>query len=134
MKDLLKIIIIICPLLIGGTGCDEDSVANSNELIGTWELAYYQTEENGRINDPNDGKPVYWNLKSDSTYEGMAGNNFLEDGEFKVEGDQLIFKHFVTEITTTEWEERFYSALRHSWNGEAYAMPYVLENNELILN
>lgn len=97
-------------------------------------MAYYQTEENGRINDPNDGKPVYWDLKADSTFDGMAGNNFIENGEYNVKDDQLIITYSITEINSTEWEERFYNAIRHSWNGEAYVLPYVLENKELILN
>ncbi|WKV10743.1 hypothetical protein [Marivirga harenae] len=136
MKNLAKIILMICSVLFAGTGCDEeDPIQNSKEPIGSWQLAYYQTEEKGRIDDPNDGKPVYWNFKADGTYEGMAGNNFIEHGEFKVEGDQLILMDAaVTEITTTEWEERFNDALRHSWNGEALAIPYTIEDNELILN
>lgn len=135
MKNLVKIFLMICSGLFAGAGCDEeDPVQNSKKPIGSWQLDYYQTEENGRINAPNDGKPVYWTFKADGTYEGMAGNNFMEHGEFKVEGDQLIFRHAVTEIIGTDWEERFYDALRHSWNGEAHVMPYVLENNEFVLN
>ena len=136
MKNVVKIFLMICSVLFAGAGCDEeDPVQNSNDLIGSWQLAYYQTEENGRIDDPNDGKPVYLIFKADSSFEGMAGNNFIEHGKFKVEGDQLILMDAaVTEINSTEWEERFNNALRHSWNGEALAMPYMIENNELILN
>ncbi len=136
MINLMKSISMICLVLIIGAGCDEeDPIENFNDLIGSWQLAYYLTEENGRIEDPNDGKPVYLTFKADSTFEGMAGYNFIEHGKFKVEGDQLILMDAaVTELKVTEWEERFNNALRDSWNGEALAIPYTIENNELIFN
>ncbi|WKV10740.1 hypothetical protein [Marivirga harenae] len=136
MINLMKSISMICLVLILGAGCEEEeSVRNFDDLIGSWQLAYYLTEDNGRINDPDDGKPVYLTFKADRTFEGMAGNNFIELGKFEVEGDQLILMDAaVTEITTTEWGERFNDALRHSWNGEALAIPYTIEDNELILN
>ncbi len=134
MKRLMKMLIVTCLVLFLGVGCEEENpVQNSKEPIGSWQLAYYQTEENGRINDPNDGKPVYWNFKSDSTYEGMAGNNEIL-GNYRIMGDSLLFTLNGSEMIGTEWEERFYDALNQSWNGEKYAMPYELENNELILN
>jgi heat shock protein HslJ len=134
MKNVVKIFLMICSVLFAGAGCDEeDPVQNSNDLIGSWQLAYYQTEENGRINAPNDGKPVYWNFKTDSTYEGKAGNNEIF-GNYWTRNDSLVFTFYGSEMVGTEWEIRFSNALNHGWNGEAYVIPYSVGDSELVLH
>ncbi|MDY6994854.1 MAG: hypothetical protein SVR94_19890 [Pseudomonadota bacterium] len=105
----------------------------NQQLIGSWQLAYYETETNGRINSPNDNKPVYWDLKSDNTYEGKTGNNEIL-GQYCLEEDKIYFTLSGSEVIGTAWEEQFYDALDNAWNGETYVMPYSLKNDELILN
>ena len=132
MNKQLKILLIIYPLIFVGLGCeDDDSAQNENGLIGSWQLAYYQTSD-GRIDDLNDGKPVYWDLKVDSTYTGMAGNNEIL-GIYKSVNDTIFFTLAGSEMIGTTWEERFYDAINPTWNGEHYVMPYSLDDNELIL-
>lgn len=104
----------------------------ASDLVGTWQLAYYETAE-GRVDPPNDNKPVYFDLKTDGTFDGMAGNNFLEAGQYSTADGQLNFTFGVTEIAGTAWEKMFYDSIVQTWNGEAFVMPYSLENNELVL-
>ena len=120
-------------LLLFLISCEDDGIESNHQLVNSWQLAYYETSENGRINSPNDGKPVFWNLKADGVFEGMAGNNEIH-GNYRVEGSNLVFTLFGSEIATTQWESRFYDALQHNWDGKAYRVPFKLDGKELILN
>jgi hypothetical protein len=111
----------------------DTTAPSSDDLVGFWQLSHYQTPE-GRIDPPNDDKPVYWRLKYNGTMNGMAGNNFLEAGQYGISDGFLTLTFGVTEVAATEWEERFYSAIAQTFNGEALVIPYSIENGELVLN
>ncbi len=111
----------------------DTTTPTSDDLVGFWQLSHYETAD-GRIDPPNDDKPVYWRLKYNGTMNGMAGNNFIESGQYDLDGGILTLSYGVTEIASTEWEERYYGALQNTINGEAFRIPYILEDGELILN
>lgn len=104
-----------------------------DDLVGFWQLSHYETAE-GRIEPPNDDKPVYWRLKYNGTMNGMAGNNFLETGQYNLDSSLLTLMYGVTEIASTEWEEQYYDAIRNTSNGQAFVIPYSLEEDELVLS
>ncbi|MEM1258099.1 MAG: hypothetical protein AAGH81_06190 [Bacteroidota bacterium] len=111
----------------------DTATPTSDDLVGFWQLSYYETTE-GRIEPPNGDKPVYWRLKYNGLMNGMAGNNFLEPGQYSLDNGLLTLIYGVTEIASTEWEERYYDAIRNTSNGQAFVIPYSLEEGELVLN
>lgn len=111
----------------------DTSTPTSENLVGFWQLSHYETA-GGRIDPPNDGKPVYWRLKYNGTMNGMAGNNFIVAGQYGVSDGFLTLAFGITEISTTEWEERFYDAIAQSFDGNSLVMPYALDDNELVFS
>ena len=91
------------------------------------------TMEAGKIESPNDGKPVYWDLKADGTYEGQAGNNSIL-GNHRIENGKMIFTYLTTEVARTEWETLFVESLKLNYQDSVYVLPIVQINNELIFN
>lgn len=131
MKTMIyKTLIFITILVVSCSG--DDDTNSMNGLSGNWELSYYETTENGRIDYPNDGKPVILELKTNGTYEGRAGNNDIM-GEYRTEEATIILSFYTTEITNTEWETLFHETLEIVREGNEYKFPYDLDGDNLVL-
>ena len=129
-----KVTLVFLCLLILLPSCADDSETNPlDDFVGTWELSYYETSDNEKIESPNDGKPVVLTLKSNGTYNGSAGNNEIM-GEYHIEEGKIILTFYTSEMANTEWEKLFHETLEIMREDNEYVFPYGLEDNDLILS
>ena len=112
------------------------SCSRNNEdeatVIGKWELVKIEDSQIGPSLQPKDNKPVSIEFLKDGTYIGKAGNNNIE-GEYSLEGDNIIFTLFTTEVPNTEWELSFKDAINKKLFDGKYKMLTFFNFNEMIL-
>lgn len=135
-KDTLKLFHFIPKEYGSNNFVNIDMVKIKNLIFDTWQLSFIETSKEGRIEDPNDGNPVYWKFHTDSIVSGRAGNNII-GGEFMMDDEYLTLRNFGgTEVIDTQWESDFHEALRQSYSTTCicYKLSYDLIDDELKLS